>query len=101
MNVSIIDREPISGQGARKVLSVNKDFAAGEVIYKACGLFRFKNDTNELLSIQEFPFVVALDHDLQEKGSHCSQCLRPIQPEMSLKLPRDSSSTWLTAPKPA
>ena len=35
MNVSIIDREPISGQGARKVLSVNKDFAAGEVIYKA------------------------------------------------------------------
>ena len=47
MNVSIIDREPMSGQGARKVLSVNKDFAAGEIIYKACGLFQFKNDINE------------------------------------------------------
>ena len=49
MNVSIIDREPIFGQDARKVLSVNKDFAAGDVIYKACGVFQFKNDTNQLL----------------------------------------------------
>jgi hypothetical protein len=49
MNVSIIDREPTSGKDARKVLSVNKDFAAGEVIYKACDMFRSKNSTNELL----------------------------------------------------
>jgi len=34
MNVSIVDREPVSGQGARKVLTVNKDFSAGEIIYK-------------------------------------------------------------------
>jgi hypothetical protein len=49
MNVSVIDREPISGLDARKALSVDKDFAAGEVIYKACGLLQFKNDINELL----------------------------------------------------
>ena len=50
MNVSIIDREAMFGQDARKVLIVSKDFAAGEVIYKACGLFQFIKDvTNELL----------------------------------------------------
>jgi hypothetical protein len=39
VNVSIVDREPMCGQDARKVLTVNKDFVAGEVIYKACSLF--------------------------------------------------------------
>ena len=39
MNVSVVDREAISGQGARKVLIVNKDFAAGEIIYKALDIF--------------------------------------------------------------
>lgn len=49
MNISVIDRETMFGQDARKVLIVSKDFTAGEVIYKACGLFQFKNVTNELL----------------------------------------------------
>jgi len=74
MNVSIVDRESMSGQDAKKVLIVDKDFAAGEVIYK------------------EFPVVAVLDQDLQEKGSHCGQCLRPIQLEMSLQLANDPSS---------
>ena len=48
MNVSIIDREPTSGKDVRKVLNVDKDFVAGEIIYKACNVFRFENSTNEL-----------------------------------------------------
>ncbi|KAF8165662.1 hypothetical protein B0H34DRAFT_780452 [Crassisporium funariophilum] len=74
-NVSISTRENTSGQGSRQVLVVDKDFTAGSVIYK------------------EFPVVAALDLDLQEKGTHCGHCLRPIQPEMSLQLPKDSSSS--------
>ncbi|KAF8204688.1 MAS20-domain-containing protein [Pholiota molesta] len=75
MNVSVEVRETTQGQGARQVLVVNKDFAAGEVIYK------------------EFPVITALDADLQTKGTHCSQCLRSIEPEMSLQLPKDTSTT--------
>ena len=54
MNVFITDREPMFGQDARKILVVNKDFEAGEVIYKACGLIQFKFDTNELLLDRNF-----------------------------------------------
>ena len=32
-NVSIASREPVPGQGARNVVILNKDVAAGEVIY--------------------------------------------------------------------
>lgn len=42
--------------------------------------------------MQEFPVVTALDPDLLTKGTHCGQCLRPIEPEMSLQLPKDDSS---------
>ena len=55
MNVSITDREAMFGQDARKVLIVSKDFAAGEVIYKACRLFQIKNNTNELLPNRNSP----------------------------------------------
>ncbi|KAF9478407.1 hypothetical protein BDN70DRAFT_880013 [Pholiota conissans] len=75
MNVSIEVRETTPGQPARQVLVVNKDFAAGEVIYK------------------ELPVVTALDADLQTKGTYCSQCLRAIKPELSLQLPKDTSTT--------
>lgn len=54
MNISVIDRETMFGQDARKVLIVSKDFTAGEVIYKACGLFQFK----KLLLMSFFPIGV-------------------------------------------
>ncbi|PPR02662.1 hypothetical protein CVT24_002145 [Panaeolus cyanescens] len=72
-NVSVVSREVSPGQ-TRHVLVVNKDFAVGDVIYK------------------EFPVVTALDPDLQTTGTHCGHCLRPIEPEMSLQLPKDDSS---------
>ncbi|KAF8969371.1 hypothetical protein BDZ97DRAFT_1915330 [Flammula alnicola] len=75
MNVSVEVRETTQGQGARQVLVASKDFAAGEVIYK------------------EFPVVTALDADLQTKGTYCGQCLRPIEPEMSLQMPKDTSTS--------
>ncbi|KAJ3501131.1 hypothetical protein NLJ89_g9479 [Agrocybe chaxingu] len=75
-NVSIVMREATAGQAARHVLVVNKDFAAGEVIYK------------------EFPVVAALDSDLQSKGTYCGQCLRPIEPEMSLSIKDVSTSSF-------
>ncbi|KIM46488.1 hypothetical protein M413DRAFT_24207 [Hebeloma cylindrosporum] len=74
-NVSVELRPTSPGQPPRQVLVANKDFAAGEVIYK------------------EFPVVTALDPDLQAKGTHCGHCLRPIQPGMSLQTPSDSSSS--------
>ncbi|KAH9482351.1 putative protein lysine methyltransferase SET5 [Psilocybe cubensis] len=48
----------------------------------------------ESLYFQEFPVVTALDSDLQEKGTHCAHCLRPIQPGMSLQDPSDTSSPF-------
>ena len=94
MNVSIVDRESMSGQDAKKVLIVDKDFAAGEVIYKACDVVYFSQGRYKCVSSpQEFPVVAVLDQDLQEKGTHCGQCLRPIQLEMSLQLANDPSSS--------
>ncbi|KAJ7167641.1 hypothetical protein C8R46DRAFT_1093678 [Mycena filopes] len=55
-NVSIQPRT-----GATKVLVLNKDVAAGEVIYK------------------EHPMLTCLDYDLQLAGTHCTHCLREIQ----------------------
>jgi len=42
---------------------------------------------------QEHPVVTALDGDLQEKGTYCGQCLRPIEQEISLQL-KDSSTSF-------
>jgi len=42
---------------------------------------------------KEFPVVTALDPDLREQGTHCDQCLRPIQAGMSIQAsPTDSPS---------
>jgi len=51
----------------RRILVVDKDVKAGEVIYK------------------ETPAVATLDPDLMSKGSHCAQCLRVIVPGLSLQ----------------
>ncbi|KAF9567404.1 MAS20-domain-containing protein [Agrocybe pediades] len=77
-NVSVVIREVTPGQGNRHILVADKDFAAGEVIYK------------------EFPVVTALDPDLQEKGTHCDQCLRPIQAGMSIQASPESSPLKLS-----
>ncbi|KIM75022.1 hypothetical protein PILCRDRAFT_13960 [Piloderma croceum F 1598] len=55
----------------KKILVVTKDCDAGEVIYK------------------ENPAVTVLDFDLQEKGTHCTHCLRLIQTGIAIKLPTD------------
>ncbi|KAL6305892.1 MAS20-domain-containing protein [Sparassis latifolia] len=63
MNVSV---RPAPSDSLRKILVVEKDFKAGEVIYK------------------EEPTVAVLDADLQKKGTHCSHCLRDIQKGMAI-----------------
>ncbi|KAG8898268.1 hypothetical protein FRC01_010972, partial [Tulasnella sp. 417] len=45
----------------KNVLKANKDFAAGETIYK------------------ETPMVAVLDSDLEGQGTYCSQCFRHIE----------------------
>ncbi|KAJ7044815.1 hypothetical protein C8F04DRAFT_1069626 [Mycena alexandri] len=61
-NVSIQTRSLKSATvGPTKVLVLNKDIAAGEVIYK------------------EHPMLTCLDYDLQLAGTHCTHCLREIQ----------------------
>ncbi|KAF8897884.1 hypothetical protein BD779DRAFT_1782192 [Infundibulicybe gibba] len=73
-NVSVETRE-----GGRKALIVQKDFAAGELIYK------------------ENPAVAALDADLEATGKYCSHCFRLIQSAMSIQPPPESnplSSTY-------
>ncbi|KAI0353457.1 MAS20-domain-containing protein [Trametes cingulata] len=61
MNVSVKAGPAQGNQAAKKILVAEKDFDAGEVIYK------------------ERPVVVALDSDLEGKGTHCSYCFREIQ----------------------
>ncbi|TBU49006.1 MAS20-domain-containing protein [Dichomitus squalens] len=61
MNVSIHAGEAQGNQAAKKILIASKDFEAGDIIYT------------------EIPLVVALDADLEGKGTHCSYCFRPIE----------------------
>ncbi|PSR75045.1 hypothetical protein PHLCEN_2v9375 [Hermanssonia centrifuga] len=63
MNVSVKE----TGESKYKILVAEKDFEAGDVIYK------------------EDPLVVALDSDLQQMGTHCSHCLRLIHKGMAIK----------------
>ncbi|KAI0254720.1 hypothetical protein BJV78DRAFT_1120730 [Lactifluus subvellereus] len=63
MNVSTKTVEVTDSSGAKilkRILVADKDFTAGDVIYK------------------EQPIVSVLDPDLEGKGSHCSQCHRKI-----------------------
>jgi len=66
MNVSI---QPAPGDDTkvRKIVVAEKDFAAGDVIYK------------------EQPIIAVLDSDLEGKGTHCSHCLRHIQKGMAIR----------------
>ncbi|EAU84415.2 hypothetical protein CC1G_01411 [Coprinopsis cinerea okayama7 len=67
MNVSVVDQQTSTAmKGPRKVLVVNRDFAAGETIYK------------------EHPIVAVLDSDLQIAGTHCTHCFRVIEPGLSI-----------------
>ncbi|KAF5393182.1 hypothetical protein D9757_001192 [Collybiopsis confluens] len=54
---------------SKKILVLTKDVKAGEVIY------------------EEYPIVAVLDTDLQTQGTYCTQCLRTIEPSMSIKSP--------------
>ncbi|KAJ3754171.1 hypothetical protein EV360DRAFT_96701 [Lentinula raphanica] len=64
-----------TGEISKKALVLTKDVKAGEVIYKV------------QLSLLEYPIVAALDSDLQAAGTHCSYCLRSLEPSMSIKSP--------------
>ncbi|OSC98985.1 MAS20-domain-containing protein [Trametes coccinea BRFM310] len=61
MNVTVQTGPPQANQAAKKILVAEKDFEPGDVIYT------------------EHPAVVALDADLEGKGTHCSYCFRPIE----------------------
>ncbi|KAI1786676.1 MAS20-domain-containing protein [Ganoderma leucocontextum] len=61
MNVSIHAGEPEGDKPAKKILIAAKDLEVGDIIYT------------------EIPFVVALDADLEGKGTHCSYCFLPIE----------------------
>ncbi|KAJ3775697.1 hypothetical protein FB446DRAFT_637401 [Lentinula raphanica] len=58
-----------TGEISKKALVLTKDVKTSEVIYK------------------EYPIVAALDSDLQAAGTHCSYCLRSLEPSMSIKSP--------------
>ncbi|KAI0368072.1 MAS20-domain-containing protein [Pilatotrama ljubarskyi] len=66
MNVSVQAGPAQGNQAAKKILVAEKDFDAGELIYK------------------EKPVVVALDADLEGKRTHCSYCFREIQKDMAI-----------------
>ncbi|KAI9069255.1 MAS20-domain-containing protein [Trametes sanguinea] len=61
MNVTVQTGPPQANQAAKKILVAEKDFEPGDVIYT------------------ENPAVVALDADLEGKGTHCSYCFRSIE----------------------
>ena len=89
MNVSVKVMEPDSSQVRKKILVVNKDFAPGEVIYKVYSPITVLAHPT-LNQVQENPVVTVLDPDLQDKGSHCSHCLRQIQKGMAIGPSSDS-----------
>ncbi|KAJ7126476.1 hypothetical protein C8R43DRAFT_1029168, partial [Mycena crocata] len=75
-NVSIQPRPPKSNtSGPQKVLVLNKDVSAGEIIYK------------------EHPMLTCLDYDLQLAGTHCTHCLREIQPSLGSLTLKSSANT--------
>ncbi|TFK43835.1 hypothetical protein BDQ12DRAFT_595860 [Crucibulum laeve] len=65
--------KPTGPQDTRKVLVVTQDFKAGDIIYK------------------EFPVVSVLDADLHEARTHCANCLRRIEDDLSIELTEDST----------
>ncbi|KAK7062149.1 SET domain-containing protein, partial [Favolaschia claudopus] len=83
-NVSLQTRPPNSETfGPEKVLVLTKDVAAGEVIYK------------------EHPMLASLDYDLQLAGTHCTHCLKEIDPSQgSLTLSSSGGSKFVFCSKP-
>ncbi|KAF8528939.1 MAS20-domain-containing protein [Hysterangium stoloniferum] len=78
MNVSVKSAIMKVGENSptkKDVLIITKDVEVGEVIYK------------------EDPIITVLDPDLESVGSHCSQCLRKINPGVSIRLPDDPLQT--------
>ncbi|KAF5333363.1 hypothetical protein D9611_002673 [Ephemerocybe angulata] len=63
--------------GARLSVVVNKDFAAGETIYKVGASTSYGN--------RESPIVATLDEDVQLAGTHCTHCFRIIEAGQALK----------------
>lgn len=59
--------DPSGATALKRILVADRDFTAGETIYK------------------ERPIVSVLDPDLEGKGSHCSQCLRQIDDGAALR----------------
>ncbi|KAL0580513.1 mitochondrial import receptor subunit tom20 [Marasmius crinis-equi] len=71
-----IEPRPNPTTGAlRNVLVLSRDVKAGEEIYK------------------EHPVVGALDFDVQLAGTHCTHCMRVVDPPTSIKVPADPLST--------
>ncbi|KAK7049748.1 mitochondrial import receptor subunit tom20 [Paramarasmius palmivorus] len=75
LGVEIATRPNPSNGQLRKVLVVSKDVKAGDVVYK------------------EHPIVGVLDFDVQAVGTHCSHCMRVVEPEEAIKLPGDPLSS--------
>ncbi|KAJ6515399.1 hypothetical protein C8R45DRAFT_956386 [Mycena sanguinolenta] len=83
-NVTLQPRPSTSDtSGPERVLVLTKDIAAGEVIYK------------------EHPMLTCLDYDLQLAGTHCTYCLRQIEPSLgSLTLLSSASDKSAFCSKP-
>ncbi|KAG6334866.1 hypothetical protein ID866_4226 [Astraeus odoratus] len=85
MNVAVKTIEvPVNGQPGtftkKKVLVCTKDFEPGDIIYK------------------EDAIVTALDMDLQGKGTHCSYCLRSMDPSTAIRPASDRlNSTYCSS----
>ncbi|ESK86814.1 mitochondrial import receptor subunit tom20 [Moniliophthora roreri MCA 2997] len=75
LGVEVGTRPNPSNGTLRKVLVLSKDVKAGEVIYK------------------ERPIVGVLDFDIQAAGTHCSHCMRAIEPSQGIKVPSDPLSS--------
>ncbi|KLO18058.1 MAS20-domain-containing protein [Schizopora paradoxa] len=74
MNVSIKQNEVSDAKGGQSrsySLLASKDFKAGEEIYV------------------ETPILAALDTDIQLRGTHCTQCLRPVEKGLAIVLESD------------
>ena len=78
--------DPSNAKVLKRILVADRDFTAGETIYKVT---RYPPCVVKIVLAdsvaQERPIVTVLDPDLEGKGSHCSQCLRQIPDGDALK----------------
>jgi hypothetical protein len=106
MNVSVEVRETTQGQGARQVLVANKDFAAGEVIYKVAFIYlsnAYRMNANLLCYPRNSLLSLPWTPICRQRERTAVNVFVPLSPKCPSNYPKIRAplpSISLTVPKP-